>query len=172
MAPIFIGPRQATGVLVSGSRNAIDMTARLPVTCTGSMVFARTVGRWSSIPSILGMLGPWKSRSSRPTFFPWLARAYARFTETVDLPTPPFPLRTRMTCRTSIFAFGGSPFGALCGCTGAQVLQFSGTGLFFRIWFWCHGISIRLCWERSSVSFNRVSHHQSPARELQQSGRS
>src|SRR5208337_2305077 len=153
MAPIFIGPRQTTGVLVSGSRNAIDMTARLPVTCTGSIMFARTVGRWSSIPSILGMLGPWKSRSRSPTFFPWLARAYARFTETVDFPTPPFPLRTRITCFTSIFAFGGSPVGALWGCAVAHVLQFPVQACFFF-----SGVmvsSIRFCgnnhWYRSIV---------------------
>jgi hypothetical protein len=39
------------------------------------------------------------------------------------------PLTTRMTCFTSIFAFGGNPlgalFGTLCGCPEEQVEQFS-----------------------------------------------
>ncbi len=39
MTVIFIGPRQITGVLRSGSKNAMEMIARLPVTLTGSMTF-------------------------------------------------------------------------------------------------------------------------------------
>ena len=40
------------------------------------------------------------SASSRPTERPVAARAQARFTATVDLPTPPLPLATAITRRT------------------------------------------------------------------------
>src|SRR5438105_3751169 len=40
------------------------------------------------------------SASSRPTSAPDLARAAARLTATVDLPTPPLPLATAMVCLT------------------------------------------------------------------------
>ena len=58
MAPTFIGPLHITGVLVSGSRNAMDMTARFPVTRTGSMAWARTAGCCFSMPSIFGDARP------------------------------------------------------------------------------------------------------------------
>ena len=38
------------------------------------------------------------SASMRPTFAPVLASDTARLTATVDLPTPPLPLATRMVC--------------------------------------------------------------------------
>ena len=50
----------------------------------------------SSIWSILGTDGPKMSQSSRPTFIPILAKATARLTATVLLPTPPLPLETAM----------------------------------------------------------------------------
>src|SRR4030066_233521 len=40
------------------------------------------------------------SASSNPTFRPLLARATARFTATVDFPTPPLPLITTILCFT------------------------------------------------------------------------
>ena len=41
----------------------------------------------------------------------------------MDFPTPPFPLRTRITCFTSIFAFGGRPLDACWrgGAVGSPV---------------------------------------------------
>ena len=53
-----------------------------------------------------------------------------------------------MTCFTSIFAFGGSPVGALWGCAEAQVLQFSVQVLVFLFlvvvsWYQY----LRLLWE-------------------------
>src|ERR1700761_6999158 len=39
------------------------------------------------------------SASSRPTRAPWSAQARARFTATVDLPTPPLPEATATTLR-------------------------------------------------------------------------
>ena len=49
------------------------------------------------------------SRSSRPVFAPVCASATARLAATVDLPTPPLPLATAMTLRTS----GSSSFAAV-----------------------------------------------------------
>ena len=47
-------------------------------------------------PSMTGMLGPYTSLSSKPTAAPDWARAIARFTATVLLPTPPLPDATAM----------------------------------------------------------------------------
>src|SRR2546427_7580739 len=44
---------------------------------------------WPRTPIISGMLGPVTSASMRPTLWPLWARATARLTATVDLPTPP-----------------------------------------------------------------------------------
>ena len=51
---------------------------------------------WPSAPIIIGMLGPVMSASSKPTEAPALARATARLTLTVVLPTPPLPEPTAM----------------------------------------------------------------------------
>ncbi len=51
------------------------------------------------------------SASMRPTDAPFMWSAIARFAATVDLPTPPFPLATAMTC----FTPGRESFG---GCWG------------------------------------------------------
>ena len=50
-------------------------------------------------PIIWGMFGPVMSASRRPTRAPLWARATARFTETVLLPTPPFPEATATMLR-------------------------------------------------------------------------
>jgi hypothetical protein len=42
----------------------------------------------------VGRLGPYKSASKIPTFKPSFCREKARFTATVDLPTPPLQLLT------------------------------------------------------------------------------
>src|SRR5579885_519357 len=54
----------------------------------------------SSTPIIIATLGPYTSASIRPTRCPSACIAIARLTATVDLPTPPFPLATAITCRT------------------------------------------------------------------------
>jgi len=56
----------------------------------------REAGRTSSQPNILGIEGPKMSASMRPTDAPPLARATARLTARVDLPTPPLPEATAM----------------------------------------------------------------------------
>lgn len=54
---------------------------------------------------MVGKLGPYKSASKIPTFFPYLNIENARFTATVDFPTPPLQLLTAM-----IFCTFCSPF--------------------------------------------------------------
>ena len=53
-----------------------------------------------SVAVILGTDGPYTSASARPTLYPRRARATARFTDTVDFPTPPFPEAIPMICFT------------------------------------------------------------------------
>ena len=48
-----------------------------------------------------GMFGPYMSASTSPTLAPVSRSARARFTATVDFPTPPFPEDTAMVCFTS-----------------------------------------------------------------------
>src|SRR6266850_4247109 len=52
-------------------------------------------------PSICGTFGPYASASRSPTG-PRARNASARFTATVDLPTPPLPLPTAMTKRAGL----------------------------------------------------------------------
>ena len=59
-----------------------------------------------------GMLGPYTSASISPTRRPAAASATARFAETVDFPTPPFPEEIAMIRpRSGISGAGG-------GCAG------------------------------------------------------
>jgi len=62
------------------------------------MPFSSASSCTSSILSILGMFGPWMSPSSIPTSKPRIASPTARFTLTVDFPTPPLPDMTTMVC--------------------------------------------------------------------------
>jgi hypothetical protein len=52
------------------------------------------------VPIMRGTFGPVMSASSRPTRAPSRARLTARFTATVDLPTPPLPDATAIVFRT------------------------------------------------------------------------
>ena len=58
------------------------------------------------------------SASIIPTFFPKRAKATARLTETVDFPTPPFPLAT---AKNVVFELGDNK-DSLCSssCSGAN----------------------------------------------------
>src|SRR3990170_2620940 len=57
-------------------------------------------------PIMMGTLGPVTSASRRPTLAPRLARATARLTATVVLPTPPLLLATAMMFFTPSTGFG------------------------------------------------------------------
>ena len=138
MAPIFIGPRQTTGVLVSGSRNAIDMTARLPVTCTGSIVFARTVGQPVFDPQHLGDIGAVKIKIEEPDLFPVVGESVCKVHRNRGFPYAALPAQDKDNVFYIDLRFRWQPGrGAvgLCRGTRAAVL---GTGLVFL--FWCHGI--------------------------------
>uniref|UniRef100_W8C0A8 Uncharacterized protein n=1 Tax=Ceratitis capitata TaxID=7213 RepID=W8C0A8_CERCA len=58
------------------------------------MKFCSSTKGSSCIFIISGIDGPKISASNNPTRFPILARLTARFTATVDFPTPPFPEAT------------------------------------------------------------------------------
>jgi len=55
----------------------------------------------ASVAVIFGTDGPYTSASASPTLYPSRARATARLTATVDLPTPPFPEAIPIICFTS-----------------------------------------------------------------------
>ena len=94
-----MGPRHMTGTSLLGSRNAIDMTLSDGGTMIGmSILSASAMSCSSSIPNILGMLGPVMSISINPVEYPLIARDMARLDDTVLFPTPPLPLMTMMTC--------------------------------------------------------------------------
>ena len=98
-----MGPRQVTD-WSSGIRNPKDIIF-MSWAIIGR-IFCPTTPGWSFIPIIVGILGPYISASSKPTLAPASAIATERFTETVDLPTPPFPLATAtivLTPGSSIF---------------------------------------------------------------------
>ena len=61
-------------------------------------------------PINVGMLGPKISASRTPLRWPWRAKARARLTAMVDLPTPPLAEETAITLRTSRMGrFSGRP---------------------------------------------------------------
>ena len=94
MALCSIGPRQITGVS-SVTKNPIEMTFT-PWASRGRIMPSNPTG-WPDTPIIRGTLNPQTSASSTPTRCPSAASAHARFTVTLDLPTPPLPLATAMT---------------------------------------------------------------------------
>ena len=96
---ITIGPRQITGDW-SSRKNPIEMSCT-PYFSTGWIFLFCPARGTASVPIMSGMLGPYTSASSRPTVFPNVSSASARFTASVDLPTPPFPLATARMRRTS-----------------------------------------------------------------------
>ncbi len=77
------------------AKNPKDTTLR-PCESAGCSLLLSTSMPPSFIPSISGMLGPYMSASSSPTLAPACCSASARFSDTVDLPTPPLPLATPM----------------------------------------------------------------------------
>ena len=83
-----------------GRRKPADIRLRLSSTKTGD----QPEPDWWTVspaqPRMVGWLGPQRSMSSTPTSFSPTARQRARLAVTVDLPTPPFPDRTRILCFT------------------------------------------------------------------------
>src|SRR5437870_2431673 len=83
-----MGPRQITGVS-SGTKWPIEITFT-PWDSSGMIMLSNPTGL-PSAPIIRGTLKPHTSASRIPTFAPSSASTHARFTVTLDFPTPPFP---------------------------------------------------------------------------------
>ena len=75
---------------VPASTNMPMLITRTPWPLSGIILPPIAIG-CPRIPSIIGMLGPYRSPSIRPTAAPICASATATFAATVDLPTPPLP---------------------------------------------------------------------------------
>ena len=76
----------------------MDITLMPLLLSTGRMPIGLLFGRFCVEKNIFGMLGPVISASRRPTLWPFLFKAMAKNPATNDLPTPPLPLITAMTC--------------------------------------------------------------------------
>ena len=94
MTPVLAGPRQITGASGEVRNEDTDRTRTPPGASMGINPSSLASARSPSIPVISGTSGPCMSASTIPTLWPAAARAYARLTATVVLPTPPFPLIT------------------------------------------------------------------------------
>src|SRR2546428_6377268 len=106
----IIGPRQTSGSR-SLTRSVNDIILR-PSDSTGMILLSNVPGR-PLLPSIIGTSGPYTSASMMPTAPLEPRNPTARFTATVDLPTPPLPDDTAIVCRTSGIKSGGR-----CGAAG------------------------------------------------------
>src|SRR5437879_6442497 len=97
-----------------------------PCDCTGMMCLSAVAAGCSVAPSMIGTFGPYTSASSKPTLLPSFAKASARFTATVVLPTPPLPLATA----TRFFTPGiGWRSGCCIGAGPGGICSSSGTGI-------------------------------------------
>ena len=94
-------------------RKPIEITWR--PSFSAGMIFWPSVISWVLIPSMIGTFGPCTSPSIMPTLPPHFASAIARFTDTVVLPTPPFPAPTAM-----MFFTPGMPWRVLSPDTASR----------------------------------------------------
>src|SRR3990172_349673 len=120
-----IGPFQRTGA--SGwSRNSIEAIFMPSGPVGGTAPSAVSVKCWPFRPSIAGTQGPFRSTSRMPTLWPARAKASARFTVTMLLPTPPLPLITRiLRLMRPMRVFTWSNWSTICSCTLASSRYFS-----------------------------------------------
>mmetsp|Transcript_104326 Transcript_104326/g.304552 ORF Transcript_104326/g.304552 Transcript_104326/m.304552 type:complete len:240 (+) Transcript_104326:667-1386(+) len=96
ISPFLRGPRQIMASSWFGSMKPIDITARWSSTYTGDQPSLLWCTSWPSRPSICGTDGPQMSTSSKPTSMARAAKPKDSCADTVLLPTPPFPERTRI----------------------------------------------------------------------------
>ena len=110
MMPDTTGPRHATGASSEGSSRFTDMTL-MPLSVWAGKMPSMSATTCPVMPNVLGMDGPVTSASRMPTLKPrfciWLASRLV----TSDLPTPPLPLTTAMTCLMLLCASVGSVVG-------------------------------------------------------------
>src|ERR1700687_5200645 len=98
IAEITIGPRQIMA-RSSSTRKPMDITLT-PKRSMGSSMRGPTRRGLPRRPNSFGCEGPYTSASRMPVFSPIAAKPSARLHEVVDLPTPPLPEATAMTCLT------------------------------------------------------------------------
>src|SRR2546422_22645 len=101
---------------------------------------------WPRMPSIWGTQGPFRSTSNTPTLWPCRARARARFTVVMLLPTPPLPLMTTSLWRTAamrpVTAFICS---VICWTTLASSAYFNRPRISFRSFVAIARGALRIC---------------------------
>src|ERR687887_48348 len=90
-ASAWVGACQARGVASEASNRSIDITRTPRTDLGGSTASPVTVRGRPLTPSILAIVGPFRSASMTPTCQPLAARHEARLAVTVDFPTPPLP---------------------------------------------------------------------------------
>ena len=105
--PDTTGPRHATGMSSFGSMRFTDTTLMPLAVCAGTMPSASAVSGFV-MPNVLGMDGPVTSASRMPTLKPFFCIWLAKRLVTSDLPTPPLPETTPMTCLMFVRAFVGN----------------------------------------------------------------
>ena len=106
------GPRQATGMSSFGSMRLVDITLMPLCVWPGRMPSASAVSGFV-MPKVFGMDGPVTSASRMPTFFPRFCISLASRLVTSDLPTPPLPDTTPITCLTLVRLLGARVGGAV-----------------------------------------------------------
>lgn len=101
IADILRGPRHMTGVSWLGNKKSIETTLIPNGPSAGKAPSGPAFNVLPFMPSMRGTHGPWIS-ASRISILPEpiLAKAMARFTVTIVLPTPPLPLITAILCFT------------------------------------------------------------------------
>src|SRR2546425_12356265 len=137
---LTIGPRKMAGSSSPVSM-PIDIAFR-PCRSAGMIFWSpASAGGWPvESPSIPGMLGPRTPASTSPMRPPSCCSANARFTLTVDFPTPPLPLPTAMTC-----LIPGSFSGPAEGCWDDAFGAWS--------WSWCGPV---VCMPQASFPSGRA----------------
>src|SRR5437667_6958367 len=140
-----MGPFHLTGE--SSSRKKSMEPTFIPSGPTGGIApSGEIVNRWPRMPSIWGTQGPFRSTSSTPTLWPCRARARARFTVVMLLPTPPLPLMTTSLWRTAamrpVTAFICS---VICWTTLASSAYFSRPRMSFRSFVAIARGALRIC---------------------------
>src|SRR5437660_6886576 len=130
-----------------------------PCDCTGMMRLSAVACGSCKVPSIIGTFGPYTSASSNPTLCPRFAKASARFTAIVVLPTPPLPLAT-----ATRFLTPGIGWRSAC-CMGAGrdgiCFLYGGTGILACPLFHQFAINLRpRLWQRKDrqecLSYSRT----------------
>ena len=118
--PAITGPRQTTGSVSLSMSRLTDITS-MPVVEEGGISPISLPVTLSLMPKALGIEGPVMSASRIAHLKSRRCMLTAIMEVTSDLPTPPFPLTTPITCFTELKSFNASM--RLSGCFEAQALE-------------------------------------------------